>query len=181
MKLALVRDTLRSSRTWNCGLLALAGIALLAVAVVALTASGPARAAAPLPPPFERQPYSQSLYCFDDTYAACHVALTIPAGKRFTIEYISANVLVDHGATATGLQIISSDSAPMNGPTQARHFHIPVVFQYVGSDGDYYTVSEKVLIHAEPAANHPSFYVSARSGAKIILVGSVTGYLENLN
>ncbi len=137
-------------------------------------------------------PYSLSFYCWSSTDGYCRAETSIPAGKRFVIEYVSAMLLTSVGAKPLYLQMVTWDalvpSDPAASNSQARNFPIPVTYAMTGGDGDYYSASEKVLLVAEPhtvsnngeTVTFPYVY-AGNCGDKALLHGVLTGYLQSLN
>ncbi len=137
-----------------------------------------------------QQPYTLSFYCSSDS-GECSAMPKVPRGKRFVIEYVSARVLVQTGKQPTYLQIATWDASVPGDPVAAlfgeRSFGIPLTFAVNGSDGDYYSASEKVLIVAEPWTSSsdptitmPRLSVVTFGGNKARLYGVLTGYLQRL-
>ncbi len=168
-----------------------AAVLVLGAAIVLwLTGVGRPAKASPLESNADQQqPYTLSFYCNSDTTGECSAMPKVPRGKRFVIEYVSARVLVTTGFSPTYLQIGTWDHLvpydPAANPFKQRSIGVPLTFAFAGSDGDYYSASEKVLIVAEPYTNpsNPALTLPmvsvGHAGNKIILYGVLTGYLES--
>lgn len=125
-----------------------------------------------------RTPYYASQYgtCLNDYINACYITFpAVPAGYRLVVTYVSINYIAASSAIANICGFSNGSKGSGNAP-YAVYLPAPTA-----NGQNTYTYSNPLTAYVE-AGSQPSFFIqNALNSPDFPLVGTITGYLVNLN
>ena len=125
-----------------------------------------------------RIPYYASQYgtCFNDAINLCYITFpAVPAGYRLVVTYVSINYIAATSVVANICGFASGNKGSGNAPYV---LYLPAP---TANGQNTYTYSNPLTAYVEAGAQPNFFLQNALNSPDTPLVGTINGYLVNLN
>ncbi len=114
-----------------------------------------------------REPFSASLNCSNTTTNTCAGSISVLAGKRMVVEFVSGRVSVGSGNELTSVFIVTGGK---------EHFLLAHKSPATPTSGTRFDVSQPLRLYSDPGGD-VSLHVEISGIGASTLIGRISGYL----
>lgn len=114
-----------------------------------------------------REPFSASLNCSNTISNGCAGSVSVPAGKRMVVEFVSGRVSVGSGNELTSVLIVTGGK---------EHFLLAHKSPATPTSGTRFDVSQPLRLYSDPGGD-VSLHVEISGIGASTLIGRISGYL----